>query len=141
MTDGETNVTGSCLCSAVRFRLTGPLRPVIGCHCTQCRKQTGHYMPATGVQVTYFELVEDKGLKWYEASDIAKRGFCGDCGSTLFWQAHGSSYIAIAAGSIDGQTGLATEAHIYVADKGDYYDLDPALPQFPEGDAGITCPE
>ena len=36
--------TGSCLCGAVAFEITGPLRPVIACHCHQCRKQTGTYM-------------------------------------------------------------------------------------------------
>ncbi len=141
MAEGDKGVSGSCLCGGVRFRITGPLRQVIGCHCTQCRKQTGHYMPASGTLLTYFDLIEDRGLKWYEASDSAKRGFCGECGSTLFWQAHGADRIAIAAGSIDGRTGLETVAHIFVADKGDYYDLDQALPQFSEGDAGIPWPE
>lgn len=78
----------------------------------------------------YFELVEDRGLKWYRASDEAKRGFCGECGSTLFWQADGADQIAIAAGSLHGDTGLVTAAHIFVADKGDYYRLDDDLPQY-----------
>lgn len=141
MADGGTDVTGSCLCGAVRFRITGPLRAVVGCHCTQCRKQTGHYMPATGTLLKYFELVEDRGLRWYEASEIAKRGFCAECGSTLFWQAHGADRLAIAAGSIDGPTGVETVAHIFVADKGDYYDLDDVLPQFPRGNSGIPWPD
>ncbi|MGI9450149.1 MAG: GFA family protein [Geminicoccaceae bacterium] len=141
MTDREADVTGSCLCGAVRFRVTGPLRPVIACHCTQCRKQTGHYLAATGALLKDFNMLEDRGLKWYEASDIAKRGFCGHCGSTLFWQGHDADYIAIAAGSIERPTGLSIKAHIFVEDKGDYYDLDDALPQFPKGDAGVACPK
>ncbi len=141
MADSEASVEGSCLCGRVRFRVAGPLRPVVGCHCTQCRKQTGHYLAATGTKLKYFELIEDRGLKWYEASDIARRGFCGDCGSTLFWQAHGADQIAIAAGSIDGPTGIETAAHIFVADQGDYYTLDKSLPQFPQGDAGVPSPD
>ncbi len=39
--------TGSCLCGAVAFEIRGELRPVIACHCIQCRKQTGNYMSAT----------------------------------------------------------------------------------------------
>ena len=39
--------TGSCLCGAVSFEVRGELRPVIACHCGQCRKQTGTYMSAT----------------------------------------------------------------------------------------------
>ena len=42
--------TGSCLCRAVAFEITGPLRPVIACHCHQCRKQTGTYMSSTAVK-------------------------------------------------------------------------------------------
>jgi hypothetical protein len=141
MTDCEADVTGSCLCGAVRFRVTGPLRPVIACHCTQCRKQTGHYLAATGALLKDFNMLEDRGLKWFEASDIAKRGFCSHCGSTLFWQGHDADYIAIAAGSIEQPTGLSIKAHIFVADKGDYYDFDDGLPQFPKGDAGVACPK
>ena len=141
MTDQEADVTGSCLCGALRFRVTGPLRPVIGCHCTQCRKQTGHYLAATAALLKDVNMLEDRGLKWYEASGIAKRGFCGECGSTLFWKRHDAGYMAIAAGSIERPSGLSIEAHIFVEDKGDYYDLDDGLPQFPKGDAGVTWPK
>ena len=89
----------------------------------------------------YFELVEDRGLKWYRASDVARRGFCGECGSTLFWRRNGADHIAIAAGSLDGETGLATAAHIFVADKGDYYRLDDNLPQFEQGGYQIPTPD
>lgn len=137
----ETKMIGSCLCGAVRYQVNGPLRAVVGCHCGQCRKQTGHYMAATGTYLKYFDLVEERGLKWYAASDSAKRGFCAECGSTLFWQANGADRIAIAAGTIDGETGVGTVAHIFVEDKGDYYSLDKDLPQFPQGDSDIAWPE
>lgn len=142
MADEGTTRTGSCLCGAVRYRITGPMRQVVGCHCGQCRKQTGHYLPATGVRMKYFEMVEDLGLKWYQASDTARRGFCGECGSFLFWRANGADRIGIAAGSLDGPTGLTTVAHIFVADKGDYYELDDSLPQFPQsGGDQIPLPD
>lgn len=81
-------------------------------------------MAATGAKLSHLIINEDRGLHWYEASDIAKRGFCKECGSTLFWQKHGADEIAIAAGSIDGPTNLKTVKHVHVADKGDYYDLN-----------------
>ncbi len=136
MSESRSEKTGSCLCGSVRYRVTGPMRQVVGCHCRQCRKQTGHYLPASGTRMKYFEMVEDRGLKWYRASDKARRGFCGECGSTLFWQADGADQIAIAAGSFDGDTGLVTSAHIFVADKGDYYRLDDDLPQFDQTGGG-----
>jgi hypothetical protein len=119
----EERHTGSCLCGAVAYEVEGPLREVIGCHCTQCRKQTGHYMAATAAKLDKFEIVKDEGLRWYRSSDMAERGFCQICGSTLFWQGKGRDYVAIAAGSVDGETGQRMSFHIFCADKGDYYDI------------------
>lgn len=137
----RTERTGSCLCGAVRYRITGPMRQVVGCHCHQCRKQTGLYMAATGVHLKYFELVEQRGLTWYRASDQAKRGFCGECGSTLFWQADGADQIAIAAGSLDDATGLDITAHIFVAEKGDFYRLDDDVPQHDQSGHETPTPD
>ncbi len=112
---------GSCLCGAVVYEVRGPLRSVIACHCHQCRKQTGHFMAATSAPRDRFRLLRDEGLRWYRSSVEAQRGFCGQCGSVLFWSMDGRPDISIAAGSIDGPTGLRTEGHIFCASKGDYY--------------------
>lgn len=115
--------TGSCLCGAVKFEVDGPLRPVIACHCTQCRKQTGSFMHATSARDADLRLTSDRGLKWYRASHAAQRGFCGECGSVLFWKSDGSAETSFTAGSIDGATGLEIEGHIYCDDAGDYYEI------------------
>lgn len=113
---------GSCLCGATVFEVHGPLREVIACHCTQCRKQTGHYLAATSAATADFRLVEGDSVRWYRSSATARRAFCSQCGSTLFWQADASpGRISIAAGALDGPTGLRTEGHIFCADRGDYY--------------------
>ena len=114
---------GSCLCGQCRYEVTGSLRNVIACHCTQCRKQTGHYLAATNAKHRDFRLLSAKPLRWYRASPSATRGFCSNCGSILFWQAEGRKDISITAGTLDGPTGLKTESHIYCADRGDYYQL------------------
>jgi len=118
-----TDKTGSCLCGAVKFEITGPLRPVIACHCLQCRKQTGTYMSATATKDEYLKLTETRGLKWYRSSADARRGFCGECGSVLFWKGDGRDYTAIAAGSIDGSPGVPLEGHIFCESAGDYYEI------------------
>ena len=79
---------GACLCGAVRFRTEGPLRGVIYCHCSQCRKQTGHYYAATNVVGDRLEIEGAEDVTWYAASDFARRGFCRHCGSALFWKPH-----------------------------------------------------
>ena len=118
-----TKKTGSCECGAVAYEIDGPLSAVICCHCTQCRKTTGHHMAATGAAQGDFRLTREDGLKWYRSSDRAKRGFCEHCGSTLFWQADDRGYVAVAAGTLDGDIGLKVKGHIFCDDKGDYYDL------------------
>ena len=115
--------TGSCLCGAVKYEVKGPLRDVIACHCEQCRKQTGNYMSATAAKDGDLRLLENRGLKWFRSSATAKRGFCGECGSVLFWKGDGRDYTAIAAGSLDGKTGLALEGHIFCDNAGDYYEI------------------
>ncbi len=133
--------TGSCLCGAVTYEISGPLEAVTACHCSQCRKMTGHFLASTAARHKDFRLVRHLGLKWYHASDAARRGFCRECGSTLFWEAHGEDRISIAAGTLDGATDLKTVAHIFVADKGDYYDLADGLPQSRKGRAKVPLPE
>lgn len=118
-----TPTKGSCLCGAVAYEVSGPLRAVVFCHCSQCRKSTGHHMAATAARHEDFTLIREGGLKWYQSSDNAQRGFCGACGSTLFWKGNDRDYIAIAAGSIDGPTGVTLKGHIFCADKGDYYEI------------------
>ena len=116
---------GSCLCGAVTFEVTGSLRPVINCHCGQCRKWTGHYVAATAAWKQDLHVHDScVALTWYRSSDQAQRGFCKKCGSSLFWQRDDADTITILAGSIDGRTGLATKAEIYIDDKGDYYNLE-----------------
>ncbi len=112
---------GSCLCGGVVFAVAGTLRPVIACHCTQCRKMSGHFWAASSVVDSAFALVQAGALRWYRSSDVAERGFCGTCGSSLFWRPFGQGTLHFAPGALDGATGLAIEEEWYLADAGDYY--------------------
>lgn len=70
-------------------------------------------------------------VKWFASSDSAKRGFCSDCGSFLFWTANDETLVSVSLGAIDGPTGVTLQKHILVADKGDYYDIADGLPESP----------
>ena len=134
MTDGATSkpgvrATGSCLCGAVRYEVTGTLRDVIECHCAMCRKTHGHIGAYTATPKGALDIVEARGLKWYASSDNARRGFCGECGGTLFFDPLTKDYVAIAAGTLDPPTGLKTVVQIHVASAGDYYQIDPSIRQ------------
>ncbi len=130
-----TEVTGSCLCGAVSYRVTGALRPVIACHCTQCRKTSGHHVAATSAPRDAMEITG--AVTWYASSDSARRGFCPTCGSNLFWDGAGS-HLSIFAGTLDAPTGLRLTAHIFCADKGDYYEIADGLPQAESEDPAFT---
>lgn len=126
---------GSCNCGAVTFETTGPLRDVVYCHCTQCRKQTGHFVAATSSSNADITIIGEDNITWYAASPDAQRGFCRTCGSALFWRPKKeASRTSIWAGSFDAPSGLKASHHIYVADKGEYYEICDGLPQFDGAD-------
>jgi hypothetical protein len=125
--------SGGCLCGAVRYRLHGALRPVVYCHCGQCRRTHGHFAAYTSVPSDRMELVEARGLAWFRSSAEAERGLCRECGASLFWRRVGGEECGIAAGSLDDGAGLAASAHIFVADKGAYYEITDGLPQYAQG--------
>ncbi|WP_300534546.1 GFA family protein [uncultured Mameliella sp.] len=128
-------VTGGCLCKAVTYRVSGALRPVIACHCSQCRKTSGHHVAATSAPRETVSVTGD--VTWYGSSETARRGFCGTCGSNLFWDGPGT-HLSIFAGTIDGPTGLHLSGHIFCADKGDYYDIGGGLPRADGADPDMT---
>lgn len=116
-----TTRTGRCECGAVRYSVTGPMRDIIACHCTQCRRTSGHFWAATAAPHDAVTIAGQDALKWYRSSDRAERGFCIHCGSSLFYRHDAKPYTAIGAGTLDGATGLPMPQEIFLADKGDYY--------------------
>lgn len=120
---------GGCLCGAVRFTVEGERSRITYCHCTQCRRQTGHYYAATNVRVEDLRIEGGDAVRWFASSQDARRGFCATCGSALFWKNETNEYISILAGAFDGPSGLVAKNHIYTADKGDYYEILDGLPQ------------
>jgi len=126
--------SGHCLCGAVAFEVHGPLTEAHACHCGQCRRQSGHFVVATGAKREDVRFLTQSTLKWFQSSETARRGFCGACGSALFWD-DGGPELSINAGCLDAPTGLSVTAHIFVADKGDYYEIADNLEQF-EGFGG-----
>ncbi len=134
MEDQEKVFSGSCLCGSVTYEITGPLRPVVGCHCTQCRKTSGHFVAATQGYWSRLRLLREEGLKWYRSSETASRAFCGNCGSSLFWRRHDDPLLSIMTGTLDGDTGLTMQCHIRAEDKGDYYEILDGLPRLSQSE-------
>jgi len=121
--------TGSCLCGAVRFDVACPLAPPDACHCTQCRKHSGHFFVSTDVPRAALTVHGALGVTWYRSSENVRRGFCSTCGSSLFWDPIRRDIIGIAMGAFDPPTDTHIHIHVHVADKGDYYTIADGLPQ------------
>jgi hypothetical protein len=122
------SATGRCLCGAVHYEVRGPLRSVVACHCSQCRRFTGHFAAASAVYARDLSVNESGALTWYRSSEEAERGFCSGCGSSLFWRRVDGDEISIMAGTIDLPTGLGTVLHMCVGDASDYCDLPVDVP-------------
>jgi hypothetical protein len=97
----------------------------------QCRKQTGHFMAATAAADQDLAIEGTRYLNWYRSSANARRAFCSYCGSLLFWKAEDRKVTSIMAGSMNGPTGLTASAHIFCAEKGDYYQIADDVAQYP----------
>jgi hypothetical protein len=121
---------GSCLCGAVRFEIAGALKPPDGCHCTQCRKTSGHYFVSTDIPKADVTIHGAEHVTWFRSSEKVRRGFCSTCGSSLFWDPIHRDWIGIAMGAFDGSTDVKIAVHIFVAEKGDYYDIADGVPQY-----------
>ncbi|UWR23283.1 GFA family protein [Sulfitobacter sp. S190] len=120
---------GSCDCGAVHFEVSGTLPDPVACHCTTCRKLSGHYEVSTDVNKDQLSIKGADRLRWYASSDKVRRGFCDTCGALLFFDPNFHDWIGISMGAFDTQTGTTLARHIFVARKGDYYTLDDGVPQ------------
>ena len=122
---------GSCLCGAVKFQVLGALPRPDACHCSQCRKFSGHFFTSTDVPRAALTIHGEQNVTWYRSSDNVRRGFCATCGSSLFWDPIGKDRTGVAMGAFDGPTETRLHVHIYVDNKGDYYDIADGVPQYP----------
>jgi len=137
MSDVNVKTAGRCLCGAVRYEIHGSLRDIVNCHCRMCLRIHGHYGAYTSVERENLSFSKDEGLQWYQSieDDVGGdvyRGFCKNCGSSLFWKLKSGKTISIAAGTLDQTSSLKTEMHIWVSSAGDYYEITDDLPKFAE---------
>jgi len=117
-----TTISGKCLCGDVQFETPMP-RHIDACHCDMCRRWNGG--PFIGADFREnITLTKDTGLKWYDSSDWAKRGFCKTCGCSLFYCLKDNpNFWSIAGGALDLPDGLSLGKEIFIDEKPDYYDL------------------
>lgn len=119
----EPRATGRCLCGAVSYEVHGPLRDIFLCHCDECRRWGGYVGAFTSTRTEHLHIDGEQALRWIDSPDSdrhARRGFCVDCGSSLFWQPVPGERTNIGAGTLDRPTGLRIAGHWYTHHAGDY---------------------
>ncbi|MEP5759259.1 MAG: GFA family protein [Litoreibacter sp.] len=122
-------VKGRCDCGAVKFEVDVVRETVTVCHCRQCRRTSGHVWASTKAKFDAVIFSSDHGLEWYESSGFAKRGFCRNCGSSLFYRMNNEDGVGISAGCLETPTNLRIGKHIFCKDKGDYYEISDGAAQ------------
>jgi hypothetical protein len=119
----EPRATGRCLCGAVTYEVHGPLRDVLVCHCIECRRWGGYLGAFSATRDEDLVVRESGALRWIDSPESelhARRGFCGECGSSLFWDSPERDRVSIAAGTLDRPAGIHVAGHIYIHQAGDY---------------------
>lgn len=123
---------GRCECGGVSYVVDGDLRPVSNCHCSRCRRFTGHHMAATGARTEQVHFASESTLLWYSPEPAVAYGFCSQCGSSLFWRTTARpDWLSICAGTLDQPTGLVTDSAWWMVEHADYHQRDPGLCEFP----------
>ena len=135
--DNRVSATGGCLCGAVRYEILGDLRGIVNCHCSKCRRFHGNFGAYTSIKFEDLNLINQETLKWFRSvtdeTPNVHRGFCGECGSSLFWHPRDQDRIAVAAGSLDEPTNQQTIGHVWTSQISDYYVIYDDFPQFEKG--------
>ena len=114
---------GSWMFGRVSFEVSALLGPPSACHCLECRKWTGHFEVDSDVSRESLRIDGEKYVKWYASSKKARRGFCSECASSLFWDPIHHDWISICLGAFDCETQRRLKKHIHVAEKSDYYEI------------------
>ncbi|HEX6246195.1 MAG TPA: GFA family protein [Polyangiales bacterium] len=125
------DLTGGCLCGAVRYTLRETPRLVTLCHCAMCRRSVGAQsvtwatLPRAAV-----ELLGEERLTWHRSSSRAQRAFCGACGSSLLFAAEAfPDELDVTVGTLDAPHACPPTCHIFVPDKVAWVSLEPELPR------------
>ena len=125
-------VSGACLCGAVAFEATLPSLWCAHCHCSQCQRFHGAPVVTwVGFSAGNFRVTAgDEQLRWYASSPPAERGFCGECGSSLFFRStRWPGEMHVARASIEGQLDREPEGHVFYDTHVDWLQLSDGLPR------------
>jgi len=128
----DNKVNGSCFCGAIKFTADLPSKWCAHCHCSMCRKAHGAgYVTWTGFEQAQVSIGSGTDqLTWYDSSPGAQRGFCRQCGSTMFFRSERwAGELHIALGCIDDALDREPQANVFFDRHVDWMPIDKSLKQ------------
>src|SRR3954465_3614797 len=125
---------GSCLCGAIKYEIHGDLGPAFYCHCSRCRKASGSAFAANVVVAAKdFVVVEGEALLGsFRSSASMQRTFCSKCGSPIMSRRDNHPQVRVRLGTFDTPLAKGPGAHIFVASKAEWFEINGALLRYPE---------
>ena len=130
---------GGCLCGAVRFFITGPIRNIVYCHCSRCRKAQGSAFATNGiVDADDFELTKGaQNVSAYKAPSGSTKIFCRTCGSPIMSKKDTApDVVRVRIGTIESEITERPMAHIFATSKASWDEITDDLPQYPGYEPG-----
>lgn len=124
---------GGCLCGSVRFEISGGIRDIVYCHCSQCRKVQGTAFATNGVvNRADFNVIKGEALLTvYETSPGKQKYFCSRCGSPVYSDnTELSEVVRIRLGTIESDISERPSCHIFVGSRANWDVICDDLPQF-----------
>src|SRR5262245_16753145 len=127
-----TKFTGGCLCGWVRYECSADPFFMGNCHCRDCQKATGGaYEPDIGLLVAALKVTG--AVKYYDkkadSGNTFSRGFCSECGSSLFGK---PDLAMITAGSLDDLSLYKSTLDIFTSSVQLWDHMHPVLAKFPK---------
>ena len=124
--------SGKCLCGAVTFTATEVDSDVGACHCRMCQRWSGGIFMTTTARGVQFEGQEN--ICTYRSSEWAERGFCGKCGSLLFYRLLKTDQHEMCVGVFDDGSDLVLSDEIFIDHKPAGYALAGEHPRLTEAE-------
>jgi hypothetical protein len=104
-------ITGGCQCGAVRYRSSAVMDNAHLCHCRMCQKAVGNVFAAlVATPKDDFSWSRGTPTRWRSSANV-ERGFCGICGTPLFYDDITSDGIAVTIGSLDDPAAFPPLTH------------------------------
>lgn len=109
---------GQCLCGGVVFHVEGPIDHVDACHCKMCQRWSGGPFIGADLRHNNVAFEKDETLRWYDSSDWAQRGFCSECGASMFYRLKNvDDFWAVAIGTLDDPPNTELGKEIFIDEK------------------------